>query len=637
MTGIFKLAIACSLTLLCNAKAYSSALVDDRFSATLREDTLLEIQGSREWQHLVQYTSRILGRRHSEIQSSHSFFSSKGKTQPLAELIATIDALATPLSSLKLADEHPRCKFIARYEYLKTKIEFPPHTDKITCPKFTQWIDISNVDSVSLVFASGYFKNPASFYGHPLLKFNGSKPDSQGLLDITINNGAIIPPNENPIVYVVKGVFGGYQAAFSDTTFYQLNHSYSEDDLRDLWNYQLDLSQEQKERLIYYSWELLNQRFTYRFFSNNCGYFLEDLLQYALGERLSPRNRIYSVPANTFFNAVAYENNGKPLVKDISRTPSRQTKLHESYDSLSASDQRLVHHFVNNNSIDLLDASNNIISVIDTLTDYYSYLLTTSDDDKTKSTLMRVRTQLYRQRLGLKSKPDLELATTPVDNPDSTPPHTGSPPSLIRLGYLNNSVLGDGYRLRIRPVSYDLLDLDGGHIPNSTLNMFNLEASSFDGQLRVSQFDLVNIKTLNVSRTGLPGDGGLGWGLRLGLERANNSCINCLLTHISASGIKAKRFNSWLSAYVQGEVSYHSNFEGGSIRSKLNVSSVIKPLPWWKSEITIGTRFSIDGDADSETIVNWQNRIGADPNRNIRFDVNYDGEHEVHLGYGWYW
>lgn len=210
-----------------------------------------------DWRHLVQYTSRLSGRLLSEIQSSHSFFASDGTTNPENELLATIEAMYKPLDGAKPADDHPRCRFIARYQLLSELINFSNQIKSINCLKFKQWVNIDDVESVSLVFASGYFKNPASYYGHPLLKFNTRDSRGGGLLDITINNGAIVPANENLLLYMARGIFGGYEAAFSDTRFYRLNHSYSESDLRDLWDYQLELTQAQKKRVIYYSWELL--------------------------------------------------------------------------------------------------------------------------------------------------------------------------------------------------------------------------------------------------------------------------------------------------------------------------------------------------------------------------------------------
>ena len=171
---------------------------------------------------------------------------------------------------------------------------------------------------------------------------------------------------------MIKGVFGGYDAAFSDTKFYQLNHDYSESDLRDLWEYELDLTKEQRKRIVFYSWELLGQRFTYRFFQQNCGYFLEDLLQYAIKKRISPRNKLYTLPATTFFNLVKTEVNGKAIVKKITRTPSRHNRLYEKFLDLSDKEKVLVKEYIKTGSITLEANETEKLRAIDTLIDYYS-------------------------------------------------------------------------------------------------------------------------------------------------------------------------------------------------------------------------------------------------------------------------
>lgn len=590
-----------------------------------------ELYKEKDWQHLIQYTPRLLNAFASEIKSKYSFFSKDGATNPKAELDATLKALyETPLGIDP--DEHPRCKFIARYEFLKTHLNFPESLDNFSCPKFESWLDIQQVDSVSLIFASGYFRNPASFFGHPLLKFNQKGRDSSSLLDITINNGAVVTPNENLVTYVVKGVLGGYEAAFSDTQFYQLNHSYVESDLRDLWHYELNLDEQQIKRLVYYSWELLGHRFTYRFLSNNCGYFLEDLLQYALGKRLSPRNRVYAVPATTFFNLVKAENNNQKLVKSIHQVPSRHSQLFEKYSALSETELSALEQYLDTDRLpDELEALSKV-RVIDTLTDYYSYLSARTKNENTKKDLSITRSKLFGLRLSLTKK---DIAWPKVES--STAPHTGSRPSLLRVSALYNSELGSGLKVRFRPASYDLLDLDGGHVPDSKLNFFNIEAISIGGKQRLTRLDIVDITTLNLSRTGLPGDGGLGWGLRFGLERANNECIDCLLAYAAGSAIKAKRLAKNWTVYAQGEVSYHSTFQSSSLGINPSIAAIGHISPYWKTNLVVGKRFFLDGNRSDESIVKFENRFGKNPNSNLRLDINYNNTAEITFGYGLYW
>lgn len=610
----------------------SSAQINAGLELAIETAITQKLHKQPDWRHLMQYIYRALGSTFSEIKSKDSFFASDGSKNPESELKATITAMFQPVSVFESADEHPRCKFIARYEFLSEFIHFPTSINTLECIKFNQWMDLDQLESVSLIFASGYFKNPASFYGHPLLKFNAGNNSASNLLDITINNGAIVPPNENPIAYMVKGVFGGYEAAFSDTKFFQLNHDYSESDLRDLWEYELDLTEEQNKRIVHYSWELLGQRFTYQFFKKNCGYFLEDLLQYALKKRISPKHKVYTLPATTFFNLVNTKVDGRPIVKRITRTPSRHNRLYEKFLDLSDKERNIVTHFVKTSQLLSADSETEELRAIDTLIDYYTFLISKSDNPKKNQASISKRISLYRSRLSLKKTKIIW-----PENITTTAPHTGSKPTLLQVGLIYNSELGEGVRLRLRPANYDLIDLDDGHVPNSTLNMFNIEAVSIGGKQRITQFDLVNIKTLNISRTGLPGDGGLGWGLRVGAERVEKSCIDCLVAQASGSIIKGLQVNERLSVYSELETTYHSNFEGRSLKVNATFGAVGFILPSWKSQVILGQRGYIDGDNQTDTLFKWRNRFGGSPRSNIVLEVDYDGTAEAHLSYGYYW
>lgn len=605
----------------------------DDSGSNIQEALDKQLHLSNDWKNLVIYSPRLLTKVKSHIKLSSAFLSHEGIKNPKAELIATIKAMHT-LPVKGKHNEHVRCRFIARYFFLKEHIDFPERLDNMSCPDFDSWVDINKIESASLVFASGYFKNPASFFGHPVLKFNSKKGQSSSLLDITINNGADVPPNENPIKYIVRGLFGGYEARFSDTKFFQINHEYVESDLRDLWDYELNLSEEQLRKLIYFSWELLGHRFTYYFLLKNCGYFLEDLLQYALGERISPRSRFYTIPSKTFFNLVKTENNGEPLVKNISRTASRHTKLYEKFLALSTAEKKSLNEYLENDNFDDLNISERSkVRVIDTLIDYYTFLQSKAKKDSSKQAYARAKAKLFTARLSTPKQNNL----WPQSPKTTSPPHEGNKPSLFRANIVDNSEFGLGYLLRLRLANYDLTDLDEGRVANTKLNIFNLEVVSFDGRERVRRFDIVDIVSPNVSRTGLPGDGGLGWGLRFGFEQADNSCDDCLVAIAAGSVIKAKQLSSKWEASISSEFAFRSNFLGSQGWATPAVGVIGHVLPNWKTNISLGRRFHVGNSDLDNTIFKWENRFGNNKTSNFRLDVNFNQALEVSLGYGVYW
>lgn len=616
--------------LLCCLLAGSAWAAENDLDGALARAASLELHESEQWHSLLLYQSSVFGRLRSEIRSPESLLAEHGRRDSQAELEHTIRAFFRPAEEGQ-ENEHARCRFIARYEYLKTQLALPDSIEQINCSHFKAWLDIEQIESASLVFASGYFRNPASFFGHPVLKFNRAGAGSS-LLDLSLNNGAVVPDNENPIVYVLKGVFGGYESAFSDTRYYQLNHSYAESDLRDLWHYELNLSKQELARLIYFSWELLGHKFTYQFFSKNCGYFLEELFSYALGERISPVNRFYSVPATTFINLVKTDQGGSSLVRRIHREPSRQSRFREKYLALSEDERAQVKGHVKGAQIENLETPSQL-RVIDTLVDYYSFVQVRAKQQTEKQALAVTKTKLFAKRLSLTKTDD---AVWPQQL-SSQPPHVGNPPTLLRMSALHSSEFGGGLKLRLRPASYDLLDLEGAHARDSRLNMFNTEVGLIDDKLRLLRFDLVDVETLNLTDSGLPGDGGLGWGLKIGIERASLDCLNCQIAHVSGSIRKGRRLSDRWTAYAHGEATYHSSFEGSNGRARTALGLIGELTPTWKSHLRLGRQFQMGAEQSQNTMIQWDNRFGTAENWNGTVSFAYDGTSEVSVGIGRYW
>ena len=620
-----------SVSINCANAANSSIL-----NPLLEQVDKLNLSEHKNWHALLHYRRNGLTGVKSEIISPSFFLAENGSNNPEAELKATIRAFNTPPIDSQATDIHPQCKFIARYKWLKQQLDWPTELKELPCPKFKQWIDVGKIDSISLIFATGYFKNPASFFGHPLIKFNSGSDKQSDLLDTTLNYGAIVPPNENPLIYAAKGLLGGYKAAFSDTRFYQLNHDYSESDLRDLWEYKLNLSEDQIKKIIYHSWELMGQRFVYRFFNRNCAYYIADIITLGVDQNILDSSLGYSVPASIFFNINEMSNNGEPLVETIIRTPSRQSRLYSKFEHLNKHEKHIVHDFIQSNQkFELIYKQQNSgskVRIIDTLLDYYEFKIL--QNKKQQNELSKLKRKLLLERLKLPLDKQQNNAMKYIK---AYPPHDGSRASLLGFGGVNNSKHGTGISFRLRPASYDFIGIDKGHIPHSTLNMFNFELYKFSDKLYVNKLDLVNIRTLNLSQTGLPGDGGYSWQVRFGKERVSNTCLDCLRTH--ATGYIGKAWavhDNWVS-YLDTGLTLHSSYHDKMLRGNLRLGIVGQLTKLWKSNLSIGYRQYLDESDENYVHYHWENRLGNNPQRNFRFEVEKNQSTEVKLSAVFHW
>ena len=123
----------------------------------------------------------------SAIHSDDFFLDSSGKVDPLLELQATLAAFVAPPANDP--NKHAQCRFPARWQWLKSRMgSDPAFQSALRCPAFGAWTRSSSVSSISIVFATGYLGNPASYYGHTLLKFNfieGQGPTR--LMNVSVN------------------------------------------------------------------------------------------------------------------------------------------------------------------------------------------------------------------------------------------------------------------------------------------------------------------------------------------------------------------------------------------------------------------------------------------------------------------
>lgn len=585
------------------------------------------------WAALLHYRPGGLGMRgESEIESADFFLSPRGKIDPEAELRATITALFDEAG--QDGDAHAQCRFVARYRWLQKVLDWkgaqPP---AVQCKQFMSWSLSGHFSSASLIFATGYLSNPASFYGHLLLKFNADRAVSpSSLLDETVNYGAIVPENELAAIYVTKGIFGGYQAAFSGEKFYRMNHVYAEDELRDLWEYELDLSRDEVEQLAAHCWELLHVKFTYYFFDENCAYQMAQLLELILGQPLLSGQLPWSVPGSVFDRLVELRKEGRPVVKLIRKIPSRLSRFQNRYFSLSPRERTAVVELARQD-LDFKLSRYQVLPeerkapVVDTLLDYYEFRIV---DDPHDVALHRARRDVLVERMKLPSQSsDEDVADSPGET-DGAPPHHGPRPGMVRLGYQHNRVLGDGVELRMRPVYFDHLQLDAGRMPHANLTMFDLQASYFGQGWRLRNLELVNIENMNVARTPLPKDGGWAWRIKFGFMEQDLSCLDCARAFGGGGLGKAFQLSDETIAFGMINLLGKAAYAGlGTVAYGPEVGVNSAPFGFWKYSVSVGNRSYANGTQSSVPQFRWQNRFGSGRDWDVR--LNY----ESHVAQQW--
>ncbi len=181
-----------------------------------------------------------------------------------------------------------------------------------------------NPDAVTLIFPAAYLNNPASMFGHTLLRIDSRTRNEQTrLLDYTVNYAASTQ-QERGFTFAMKGLFGGYHGSFSVAPYYAQVKRYGDLENRDIWEYRLTLSYEEVLRMMMHAWELKSAKFDYYFIDENCSYQLLSLLEAARPSlHLLDQFGLWAVPADTIRAVTGVED----LTSSVTFRPSRRTVL----------------------------------------------------------------------------------------------------------------------------------------------------------------------------------------------------------------------------------------------------------------------------------------------------------------------
>ncbi len=447
----------------------------------------------REWHLLLHYRANLFGGYTSEQDDSGFFMSSSGKTDPQAELEATLTQFFSD-GMVGRSKQPAQCAFVARYAWLKEQLDFDPiRLAPIHCERFERWIEEFHARSVTLVFPAAFMNNPASMFGHTLLRVDQEGQTAQTrILAYTINYAADVPKEEG-VAYPVRGIFGGYRGYFSTIPYYLKVQEYRDIENRDIWEYRLNFSAQQIRRLLMHAWELGNASFDYFFFKENCSYHLLSLLEYADPSlHLTDQFLFWTVPADTVRLLAAQPR----LVRDIAFRPSRVTLIRRKREQLSAPEHDLVKRVVRDASasqseeVRALPLSRQAF-VLDVASDYVRY---TGEHDEELAAISRDRNRQILTARSLLRIPSEDLSILPF----AMQPELGHKTSRVSVGggWRNNDTFEE---VTMRAAYHDLLDPESGYTPDAQIELGSISLRHYNrvDHTRIERVTLANVLSLS--------------------------------------------------------------------------------------------------------------------------------------------
>lgn len=486
--------LAIAVTLLVPAIADAQSSDRENYLAQLitqaQEKRLAE---QREWHLLLHYRKGLFGGYESEQDDPRFFMSPNGKTDPSAELSATLAQFFSD-ELVGRSQQPAQCAFVARYHWLKEQLAFDPNRLlPRVCDRFDRWYDDFEVQSVSLIFPSAFLNNPASMFGHTLFRVDQKGQTEQTrILAYTINYAADVPPNAG-LAYPIRGIFGNYKGYFSTIPYYLKVQQYRDIENRDIWEYRLNLTENQMRRFLMHAWELGNAYFDYFFFKENCSYHILALLDYADPNlHLTDEFVGWTVPADTIRLVVS-----KPgLVSDITYRPSRSTVIRRKRESLPVVERDLAHRMTQDVGELTAPAFTRLVPakqafVLDLASDYLRYRIETTDSPKPE--------WKERNRVVLTARSQLRIPSEEfIVRPFAKQPELGHKVHRVAIGggWRNNDTYEEA---SFRGGYHDLLDPEVGYTPDAQIEMASVTVRHYNraDQTRVERATLLNLLSLS--------------------------------------------------------------------------------------------------------------------------------------------
>ena len=570
------------------------------------------------WLNLLHYKRQPLTGHWRSLADDPVFFNApQGNTDPQAELDATLAAFFSDIEESE-KQQNPQCRFVARFRWLQQQLTFDPaRMPAQPCRRYEDWRAAMNPAGLTLVFPSAYLNSPASMYGHTMFRVDAvGQNDSNRLLAYTISYAAVGNSDEG-FMFALKGLAGLYPGAFASMPYYLKVAEYNDIENRDVWEYELNLTQLEVERVLQHVWELGPIRFDYFFFDENCAYHLLSLLDVARPSlALTDRFVWYAIPSDTV-RAVT-ETPG--LLKRVAYRASNASTIEQRAARLSAPELQLAQQLAIGSASP--DASAPLAperraEVLELADLYLTYLVPRERITQSEA--------LSRSRKLLLARSQAPAVTIPEVAAPAVRPDQGhfSGRLHLALGSDDRKAIGE---LRLRPAYHDLLDPEPGFIRGAQLQFFDLALRQVEGRgLRLQYFTPVDIQSL-VPRNSLLG--GKSWRVQFGLNQYRGLLQQDehMVAQISGGpGLAWDWHSRWISyAFVDTRLmTGHSLDQGYAAGLGGTLGALLDLTPAWRVQLQGGSMRFLAGDVQTVSRVELNQRWQLQRNQSLRLEANW--------------
>lgn len=435
---------------------------------------------SEQWLALGHYRPKMFGGWQSSIDSPNFFIAPNGKNNPEAELKATIDLFENG------QDTKQKCLFPARYIFIKNNKLIKDINLK--CEEYEQFKKDLHPSGITLLFTDAYMNNPSSLFGHTLLRIDTARKGTQ-LLAHGANYGAYTAGEENSVLFAVYGLTGGYYGGWTVKPYYDIINTYNNIENRDIWELNLNLSDEELNMFVAHLWEMGQTQTRYYFFTKNCSYMIMEALDAVRPSlKLSDKFPVQTIPLDTI--KAVYRSEG--LVKSVNYRPSRQAKIVHRTRQMNSAQKKALMQIIKNENYNLENVSDDEkADVLETAYQYVQYQFVKREFEISE----------YRRRSfnGLVARNKLQSKKAKMsENPEGKSPLNAHEAmrATFGIGKRNGEVFQE---ISYRPAYHSLTDNNYGLLTGAEINFLNSRWRHYDRSHKnvLSEFNIVGIRSLS--------------------------------------------------------------------------------------------------------------------------------------------
>lgn len=540
----------------------------------------MKLDGERYWQLLLHVSNGS-----SEIDDPEFFLSPSGKTDFKSELHATLDAL---YGETHFDDNATACRYPARTAWLREQLDLQGLPD-VTCNEYDTLVRKIDPRSVTLVFADAHINSPASMFGHTFLRIDSAYESK--LLSHAINYAANADQSkENGVVFAIKGLFGGYPGIYSLLPYYEKLSEYKSTEQRDIWEYELNLSEEEVRRMVAHIWEIHATYSWYYFFDENCSYHMLWLLEVARPSVHLREHFWYQViPPET---VMAVEAEG--LIAKNRFRPSKRSLL-LAYETELSKEERLLAMSVALGKQPVaalladtkrsLQQQQRLLEAAAELCEYYLI-----EHRLSKERYLERFQEILKARAALGHSEPLHVKVPP--NPLQAHPSS-------RLSYALGSSKGDlTHYFGVRASYQAIGEADEGLLEGTQIEFFDLllrytREPGMDQQAK--RIELEQLSVVSLSSLAMRGDffTPFSWRMRLGWDRDGVDAR--LRAHVRLGAGRAWDVGAGYAYALAEPFAYYDVNEAHQAGVMGSVGALVRPVQGWYSALEYGYRFYHDG------------------------------------------